>query len=449
MSESIQERENGGELSRDERWTLVQRIVNSHHFSKAPQLRDILLYVSGRALDDAPATISEYEIACNALGRRPDFNANEDNIVRVQIRHLRKKLDEYFSEAGRDEPSVLTIPKGAYVPHFEPRAVAAAAPAVVDAASSPESAVPLLTPEKAVAADKPKTAWVLVVVLSVLVVALAVVSLTLWSQREALRRTVDGSVEPRWAADPLWSKMFAAGQQPSIVVADTCRVALQDILDVDIPLRDLVNGSFPESLIDSLPDRKLQAALRLIASRQYTSVADLTVAARLVELGQRYKDKPLIKYARHLDTRDFKTGNFVLIGSRRGIPWIQMFEPQLNFAFGQDRNTGKYQFKNKAPKPGERPFYRISEEETYGDLALVPNLSGTGYVLILSGIDMAATEAMGELVVSPDFSAALAKMLAAEPGAAYVEVLVQAKAMAGTARAPKIIAHRLLWPSKP
>jgi hypothetical protein len=43
----------------------------------------------------------------------------------------------------------------------------------------------------------------------------------------------------------------------------------------------------------------------------------------------------------------------------------------------------------------------------------------------------------------------MAKMLVAEPGAAYVEIPVQAKAMAGTARAPKIIAHRVLWPPKP
>lgn len=436
-------------MSRDERWTLVQRVVSSHHFSKAPQLRDILLYVAGRALNDAPATISEYEIACNALSRRPDFSANEDNIVRVQIRHLRRKLDEYFSEEGHDEPSVLTIPKGTYVPHFVPRVVAAVTPVSTEMGAFPDVAVPPAPPEKAATADKPKTVWAVVAVLSALVVALAALSLTFWSQRETLRRTVEAGAEPRWAEDPLWVKMFAAGQQPSIVVADTCRVALQDILDVDIPLRDLVNGGFPAGLIDSVPDRKLQAALRLIASRQYTSMADLTVAARLVELGQRYRNRPLIKYARHLDTRDFKTGNFVLIGSRRGIPWIQMFEPQLNFAFEQDRITGKYQFKNKAPKPGERIFYRISEEETYGDVALVPNLSGTGNVLILSGIDMAATEATGELVASPDFSTALAKMLAAEPGAAYVEVLVQAKAMAGTARAPKIIAHRLLWPPKP
>ena len=81
-------------LAEDDRWALVQRIVASQCFIKAPQLRDILLYLTRRALEDNPSGISEHELGCNVLGRRPDFNPNEDNIVRVQVRHLRKKLED-------------------------------------------------------------------------------------------------------------------------------------------------------------------------------------------------------------------------------------------------------------------------------------------------------------------------------------------------------------------
>jgi hypothetical protein len=40
----------------------------------------------------------------------------------------RKRLDEYFDADGRDEPVQITVPKGAYVPNFEPRVEIAAAP---------------------------------------------------------------------------------------------------------------------------------------------------------------------------------------------------------------------------------------------------------------------------------------------------------------------------------
>jgi hypothetical protein len=48
----------------------------------------------------------------------------------------------------------------------------------------------------------------------------------------------------------------------------------------------------------------------------------------------------------------------------------------------------------RAARPGEPSEHResASGEETYADIALVSNLGGTGTVLILNGIDMAAAE---------------------------------------------------------
>jgi len=106
----------------DDRWNLVLRVTGSQTFTKAAQLRDILLYLSRHALNDSQAAIREYEIGCNVLGRKSDFNPQLDNIVRVQVSHLRKKLTEYFAGEGKDEPVEITIPRGSYVPRFAIRA---------------------------------------------------------------------------------------------------------------------------------------------------------------------------------------------------------------------------------------------------------------------------------------------------------------------------------------
>ena len=37
------------------------------------------------------------------------------------MRQLRKRLEEYFSSEGKDEPYLILIPKGAYLPVLEPR----------------------------------------------------------------------------------------------------------------------------------------------------------------------------------------------------------------------------------------------------------------------------------------------------------------------------------------
>ena len=236
------------------------------------------------------------------------------------------------------------------------------------------------------------------------------------------------------------------------MLADTCMVMLQDILDVDVPLKEYLRGGFPEKLLAPVGDPQLRAALQLIAARQYTSLGDATTAARLMEVSHRYAAHTNIRYARYISLREFKSGNFILIGSRRGMPWEQLFEPQLNFYMEQNRQTRKYEFRNRAPAEVEKPIYAASQEgesshETYADIALLPNSGGTGHVLILSGIDMEATEAAGELVAGPDFPATLARLLrgrGSQASSGAIEVLIEARAMGGAAGQSKIIAYRVL-----
>jgi len=446
-------------LAEDERWALVQRIVASQCFIKAPQLRDILQYLSRRALEDNPSGISEHEVGCNVLGRRADFNPNEDNIVRVQVRHLRKKLEDFYNSEGRDEAILLTIPKGAYSPHFDARPTPA--PEMLEErVGNPGSLDPRLpTHVSARGPAQIKRSWFVlyVVGLSLLAVGLAAAAFVFWRQKEALLAQAPGGetrIPP--AEDVFWAKFFASGQPTTLVVADSCLVALQDILDIDLPLRELYGTTRLTKLIEGIKDPKLQSALELIARRQYTSLGDMNIAARVIELAQNYKGKPRIRFSRYLDTREFMTGNFVLIGSRRGVPWIQLFEPQLNFHLDHDLRTKTYRFLNRSPKPGEQVYYGFaaggsSGDESYADIAILPNLTGSGYVMIISGITMEATEAGGALVTSKEFSLALATILKARPGdksVPYAEILLQTKTMPGTARVSKIIAHRLLTPQK-
>jgi len=417
-------------------WQIVQRIVGSRYLVKAPQLREILLYISRRSLSEGAATISEQEIGCKALGRRADFNPNEDNIVRVQVRHLRRKLEEYFASEGAGEPLLMTIPKGGYVPRFEQRPDCA----------TPEPAVPPQAVGDAGAPSAARLGWRLVMLGAGLAV-LAFSAALAW-KRPVLRPVPADAQASR--TDPLWSRIFAPGHTTNVVLADSCLVAVQDVLDADIPLSDYLTGAYPEKLIQSVSDPKLRAALALIASRQYTSLGDAALASKLMEFSRRYAAQTNIRYARFLSVREFKTGNFILVGSRRGIPWEQLFESQLNFAMEEDRARHTYFFLNKSPKGDEPATYQpldTKEGDTYADIALLPNLAGTGYVLILSGIDMAGTEAAGELVSSPEFSDVLNKMLGPGSGgepAQYIEMLMQAKAVAGTTQAPKIVAYRVL-----
>ena len=454
---------NGPEVSQvqagDERGALVQRIVSSAHFVKAPQLTDLLIYVTRRALEDKATSLSEYELGCNALGRRADFNPNEDNIVRVQVRHLRKKLEDYFLTEGREEPVILTIPKGAYVPCFSPRPEPLPAPPTSTATPANDPFHPVPPPNGRAVSGTSRRRWTGAAAagLVCLCLVLSAVAFRFWREADELRSRVP-PLEDRIpvSEDVLWSKIFASGQTTTIVVADSCLAMLQDILDIDVPIEDIIGSSATAKIIDGVKDKQLQSALRLLATRQYTSFGDAIVAGRLLRLSEYYRGRPRIRYARYLDTREFKSGNFILIGSRRSLPWVQLFEPQLNFYVEQDAKPHSYRFRNRSPKPGEQAYYGgglggKNQAESYADIAIVPNLSGNDYVVIISGLVGAATEAAGEFLTSREFSSTLAKLLRERPGggsARYAEILLQVKTMPGTAGVPRIISQRLLSPPK-
>ena len=424
----------------DGRWPLVLRIIASRQFTKAPQLQDILVYICKRALTDPSAAIKEFEIGCNALGRKPDFNPHEDNIVRVQISHLRKKLDEYFATDGRDEPVQITVRRGAYIPSFEPRAEVAEAP-------NPAPARVNHAPPGDAGNRRPLS-WILPLSASTGILAIICLYLALWPP--ASHTASQAIASPFIRQDPFWSRVFGSEQPAGVVVADTCLVMLQDILHTDISVADYLSHQYPEELLNKVPDRGLRSALQLIAGRQYTSLADTNIASKLVELSRDFGgNRAPIRYARHLNIRDFKTQNLVLVGSRRGVPWVQLFESQLNFSFEEDKATHRFHFRNKRPKPGEPADYVPTENgdfaETYADIALLPNLGNNGLVLILSGISMIGVEAAGELVAGKDFSRELARMIG--PQAVrdqYFEILLKTGSVAGAARNSQIVTYRLI-----
>jgi TolB-like protein len=50
------------------------------------------------------------------FGRRPDYDPKLDSTVRTEAVRLRARLNKYYSTEGRQDPLVIELPKGGYVP---------------------------------------------------------------------------------------------------------------------------------------------------------------------------------------------------------------------------------------------------------------------------------------------------------------------------------------------
>jgi hypothetical protein len=425
-------------LLRDERWALTLRIASSPHFIKATQPRDILLYITRRLLTEGAKSISELDIARAVLKRRSNFDPNDDSIVRVQISHIRKKLEAYFATEGRAETILLTIPKGSYVPQFGLVSKPDPTPSSTDAGAN--------TPQPPRVVDSsirstPARVWLLAVVMFALgaLLVLAISGIT----RKAGLKAVPGASSNQYAQNPLLKKIFGSSAPVSIVIADSSLSMVEDTLRVDVPVHDYTNKDHVNGLIQKIADRNLQQALQMVYNRQYTSLGEANVAFKCKEVSMQFGNDASIRYARYMHARDFEKGNFVLIGSRRGVPWAELFESQLNFAYGKDLQTQEAYFENKQPQAGEQHKYiQIDGKESYVDIALVPNLGKNGYVLLIRGLEMEANEAAADFLFSTDISKYLPQQAKANDPRQSMEILLRNHVAEGVSSGFDVVAAR-------
>lgn len=107
----------------ENRKLLVDRIAQSRYIAKSARLCDLLVYLTGRVLDQGALEIHEQEAGHEVFGRAADYDIVLDNIVRVHASTLRNHRQQYFAEEGSAEPVTLELPKGNYAPVFRERTI--------------------------------------------------------------------------------------------------------------------------------------------------------------------------------------------------------------------------------------------------------------------------------------------------------------------------------------
>jgi tetratricopeptide (TPR) repeat protein len=108
----------------------VERMTASEAFGRSPQLAAFLRFVVEAVLEGRSDRIKGYTIAVEVLRRDVSFDPQSDPIVRVEATRLRRAIERYYGGAGADDPVIIDLPRGSYVPTFRRRQTDAAARAV-------------------------------------------------------------------------------------------------------------------------------------------------------------------------------------------------------------------------------------------------------------------------------------------------------------------------------
>jgi Malectin domain len=97
----------------------LEWLLESGALGRSANLTKVLRYIYEETAAGRAEQIKEYSIAVDALGRKTDFDPQNDTIVRVTIHTLRKRLqDLYESGEGASHPVRVVIPGGGYAVQF-------------------------------------------------------------------------------------------------------------------------------------------------------------------------------------------------------------------------------------------------------------------------------------------------------------------------------------------
>lgn len=411
----------------DERWAVVERVWNSGQLQRSAKLRDLLVYLCHRSWVEGLTEIREHDIGVDVFQRSADYDSAQDTLVRVQASQLRKRLERFFSDEGRDEPMVLEIARGTYEPVLRERSTTAVSPAGIPPSVETPAAAPV-TPSR----------WI-VRVLGAACLLLA--CLCLWLALHRPEPVIEGPVLRRF-----WTGFAPPGQETTIVIADAAFSAVQDMVHRPILLNEYVSRGYRSELDRPNYPAEKKDMLRYLMERRYTSLADIMLMKRLWSTGVLDPARTSVVFSRDLHLRSFQKGNHILVGSRRAVPWAELFEDSLDFHFVYDEKTRSVTVANRRPRKGEPASFSLPQGgsgvgERFSVVAFVPNSSKTGNILILSGQEMSGTEAAANLVTTDRlFQEVLAKL---PPGAGdlpHFEALLRVKHVEYTMQSYEILA---------
>jgi TolB-like protein len=100
----------------------LAHLLAAPDFAKAKQLRVLLEFLVVQTLSGLSSQINQTTIAHAVFNRDESFDSALDNLVRVEVGRLRKRLDVFYQEGGWLYEIRINIPKGTYVPEFVPQA---------------------------------------------------------------------------------------------------------------------------------------------------------------------------------------------------------------------------------------------------------------------------------------------------------------------------------------
>ena len=409
MSELYQPQAQWHPTSEDERKSVrqqLERVLASPLFRNSKRYPALLRFVVEQSLDGNDDQLKERLLGINVFHRQPDYDTNQDTIVRLTAAEVRKRIAQYYQQPEHKGELRIHLNSGSYVPHFTP--VEELAAYLPTPENGPMVVPPVVLDPPAIPAKPNRRPW------SWAGVAIVVV-ITAW----LLFHRATSS--PHYETEVIW------------------RPILKDPGPVLFVLPDLSQSNLTARL-----ERGDQTNLRdhLLQGR-IVDFGDSVAMSRLATYLTREKKGFDVQLSSEVSYTRLQEGPAIFIGGLDNDWTMRVLEP-LRFHMERRGSTLVYQILDRQ-QPQQwfldlaKPFGTVTAD--YAIVASVFDKTTGRPILIVAGLGANGTMAAANFLEDPRYTVQLEKVLPTGWKGGNMELVIQTQVIDDRAGPPQLIAQ--------
>ena len=381
----------------------LAELLRNPHFSNSKRYPALLAYVVEKTLAGQSDELKERVLGVEVFHRPPDYDSNNDTVVRVAAGEVRRRLALVYHESEAEHAIEITLPVGSYVPEFF-RINSQ------ELAVSPIPCPPVLHQRIALARFKEsvrtpalpllRNMWPkLAVTLALLVLVAGFIGLFV-HLRAAARQT---------SVDLFWQPVHASSNAALIC---------------------------PGALVRAPKTTYGLAMAGRTDDYTFTSMATTVALAELVNLFSTSHTEYIVQPTSATTLTDMREHPVVLIGAYNN-EWTLRLQSDLRYRFAPDPARQIYDATNPSTtwmRPRSLPFL---DQDDFAIVGRFHSRVTDGLVVLVAGIAKNGTEAATQFLTTPRYMDLLNQQ-SKNWASKNVEVVLRTKVVGGKSGAPSI-----------
>jgi len=407
----------------------LERMLGNAHFSHSKRYPALFRYVVEQALAGRSDQIKERTLGVEVFGRTPDYDTNQDPVVRTTAGEIRKRIAQYYHEPGHQGELRIELPPGSYVPEFhlptapEPTAAvtpAAVIPVVLEAPAPTRS--PWLRP-----------AWFLPPAIALLA---AVVFLAAWFKPWT----------PRPALDRFWAPVLDSSSPVLLCVGQPHFASFPN--GNTLPSGSPIPAPPAESRTEA-DDAPLSAESQVSLQdlyrmgKHYIALWDSITLTRIAAFLEARAKPYRIRGEGSTSLSDLRDGPAILVGAFNNN-WTMRFTGPLRYSF-LNSQPSIYSIRDQQ-NPSQIswvldtriPYMRQSDD--YAVISRIKDSTTGRFVVAAGGLAHWGTIAAGEFLTDPKYMDEVAKIAPAGWERKNMQIVIGTKVIAGNCGTPRLLA---------